>query len=393
MCQGSVQVRLIDVALKNLWRRKGRMMLLVIGLAIGVATAVALMAITQAMQADVAVKMDEFGANIVVVPKANDLALSYGGITVASAAYDVASLTMADVERIGSIKNAANISVVAPKLLGAVSLGGRQVLMAGVRFADELRLKRWWSVEQGMQPTEPEDALVGARLAQGLSVQPGDEVDINGRRFRIAGVLAENGSQDDDILFVDLSEAQQALGSPDAVSLVEVAALCTACPIEDIVEQIGQVLPQARVTALRQAVALRMETVGQLERFAAATSVVVIIIGALVVLTTMLGAVAERRQEIGLFRALGFRQRHVAGVILGEAALLSLAGGMLGWLAGMGSAVLAAPRLANVSAPVPWNPVIGLLAVACALAVGLSASLYPAMQATRVDPTVALRSL
>ena len=386
-------MRLIDVALNNLRRRKGRMILLVLGLSIGVATAVALMAITSAMKADVATKLDEYGANILIVPRASGLTLSYGGVTVASAAYDVSELTMPDLDRIETIKNAENISIVAPKLLGAASLGGRLVLMAGVRFPDELRLKQWWHIEQGMQPVAPEDALVGARLSESLDIQPGTEIDIKGKLFRVVGILAENGSQDDDILFVDLAEAQHALNKANAVSLVEVAALCTACPIEDMVAQIGEVLPQARVAALRQAVTLRMETVGQLSRFALAVSAVVIAIGALVVLTTMLGAVAERRQEIGLFRALGFRQRHVERVILSEAALVSLMGGILGWLMGMGAAVLLAPRVANVSTPVPWSPLLALGAIGCALVVGLGASLYPATQAARVDPTIALRSL
>jgi len=76
--------------LNNLARRKGRMALLVLGLTIGVATdVVTLVAITETMQADVAVKLDEYGANILIVPKANDLSLSYGGVTVASAAFDV----------------------------------------------------------------------------------------------------------------------------------------------------------------------------------------------------------------------------------------------------------------------------------------------------------------
>lgn len=386
-------MRLTDVALNNLRRRKGRMVLLVLGLSIGVATAVALMAITNAMQNDVAVKMDEYGANILVVPRASDLSLSYGGVTVASAAYDVSELSMRDLDSIETIENAENISIIAPKLLGAVSVGGRLVLMAGVRFTDELRLKQWWHIEHGMQPLEPEDALVGARLSESLDIQPGAEIDIKGRVFRVVGILAENGSQDDGILFVDLAAAQQALSKPDAVSVVEVAALCTACPVEDMVEQIADVMPQARVTALRQAVTLRMETVGQLGRFAVAVSAVVIAIGALVVLTTMLGAVAERRQEIGLFRALGFRQRHVERIILSEAALVSLMGGVLGWLAGMGAAVLLAPRVANVTAPVPWDPILAVAAVGCAVMVGLGASLYPAVQAARVDPTIALRSL
>lgn len=385
-------MRLIDVTLRNLRRRKGRKILLMLGLTIGVATVVALVAITATMQADVAANLDEYGANILVVPKANDLSLSYGGVTVASAAYDVGELTLSDLDRIQTIKNARNVSVVAPKLLGAVPIGGRSVLVAGVRFSDEFRLKQWWDME-GEEPATAEEALLGLRLARALNLRPGDDVEINGHSFRIAGVLAENGSQDDDILFIDLAAAQQAMNKPDSVSLVEVAALCTGCPIEDMVDQIAGVLPQARVTALRQAVTLRMETVGQLSRFALAVSFVVVAIGALVVLTTMLGAVAERRQEIGLFRALGFRQRHVMSIILAEAALVSLAGGVLGWLAGMGTAAALAPRLVNTGVAVTWNPWLALSAVAGALVIGLAGSLYPAISAARLDPTTALRAL
>jgi putative ABC transport system permease protein len=385
-------MRLVDVVFRNLRRRVGRKLLLVAGLAIGVATVVALMAITSTMQADVANKLDEYGANILIVPKANDLSLSYGGVTVASAAYDVGELSVADLEAIQTIKNARNISVVAPKLLGALPVGDRTVLVAGVRFADEFRLKQWWDAE-GEEPDSADEAVLGVRLARALRLDVGDSVEIGGRQFRVSGVLAENGSQDDDILFIDLGAAQQVMGKPEGVSLVEVAALCTECPVEEMVDQIGGVLPQARVTALRQAVTLRMETVGQLSRFALAVSAVVIVIGALVVLTTMLGAVAERRQEIGLFRALGFRQRHVMRIILGEAALVSLGGGVLGWLLGMGAAVVLAPRLANVAAPVIWDPLLATTAIGGALLVGLVASLYPASTAARLDPTTALRSL
>ena len=385
-------MRLVDVILRNLRRRVGRKLLLVVGLTIGVATVVALMAITATMALDVATKMDEYGANILIVPKSNDLSLSYGGVTVASAAYDVGEMTLGDLDRIQTIKNARNISVVAPKLLGAVSLRGQSVLVAGVRFDDELRLKQWWHL-QGEEPASPEEALVGQRLARVLDLRPGDEVEISGQTFRVAGILGENGSQDDDILFIDLTTAQQVMGKPEAVSLVEVAALCIECPVEDMVGQISAVLPQARVTALRQAVTLRMETVGQLSRFALAVSAVVIAIGGLVVLTTMLGAVAERRQEIGLFRALGFRQRHVMQIILGEAALISLVGGVLGWLLGQGVATVLAPRLADVTIPVVWNPALALGAMGGALLVGLLASLYPASTAARLDPTTALRSL
>lgn len=383
---------LIDLTLRSLWRRKGRMTLLALGLAIGVATVVSLIAITEIMQADVAEKLDEYGANILIVPKANDLSLSYGGVTVASAAYDVGEMTLSDLERISTIKNAGNVSVVAPKLLAAVSLKGRQALVAGVLFDEELRLKQWWRVH-GEHPISPNEALVGARLAQALDLEPGESLDVKGRPIRVAGVLAENGSQDDDILFIDLGVAQQMMNKPDGISLVEVAALCTACPIDEMVAQISEVLPQGRVTALRQAVTLRMETVGQLSRFALAVTAVVIAIGTLVVLTSMLGAVSERRQEIGLFRAVGFRQKHIVRVILSEACLISLAGGALGWLLGMSTVVMLAPSVAQVTAQVSWDPWLAASTMGGALLVGLLGSLYPAIQAARLDPTTALRSL
>ena len=119
----------------------------------------------------------------------------------------------------------------------------------------------------------------------------------------------------------------------------------------------------------------------------------VVAIGTLVVLTTMLGAVAERRQEIGLFRALGFRQQHVMSIILGEAAMVSLGAGLLGWLTGMAAAILLAPRLLNTSIQVGWSPWLALGAVGGALLVGSIGSLYPAISAARLDPTTALRSL
>ena len=148
-----------------------------------------------------------------------------------------------------------------------------------------------------------------------------------------------------------------------------------------------------RVTGLRQAVTLRMETVGQLSRFAWALSGIVLVIGGMVVLTTMLGAVVERKSEIGVFRAMGFRQSHIVQIILVEAAVVSLLGGILGWLVGMGVATLLAPSVAQVSVAVAWDPLLAIGAIGAAIAVGLLSSIYPAIRAARLDPNTALRAL
>jgi len=383
---------LIDIVWNNLRRRKGKVFLLVLGLTIGVTTVVALQAITQTMRDDVGAKLDEFGANILVVPQSNSLSLSYGGMTVSSAAYDVGELTSLDMERIQTIPNAANISTIAPILLSAVQVKGQYVLVAGVDLEAELRMKKWWQLD-GRVPQADGEAIAGARVAELLGLSAGSQVPVGSRTFEIVAILAENGMQDDDMLFVDLNAAQSALDRFGTISLIEVSALCNACPIEEMIRQIQEAVPQARVTGLRQAVALRMETVDQLTRFAWALSAVVLVIGGLVVLTTMLGAVAERKQEIGIFRAMGFRRTHIMRVILAEAALVSLVGGLLGWLIGMVAATLLASSVAQVSVAVQWNPWLLLGAVGTALFLGVLSSLYPAVRAAQLDPNTALQAL
>ena len=383
---------LFDIAWNNIRRRKARVLLLVLGLTIGVTTVVALQTITRTLQADVGNKLDEFGANILIVPQSNSLSLSYGGLSVSSATFDLEELTDQDVAQVWTIPNAANVSIVAPKLLGVAQVREQAVLLAGVDFESELRMKPWWHLE-GSRPQTADQVLVGSRVAELLGLSLGSEVKVGGQTFQVAAILAETGQQDDDLVFVDLKTAQQTLNRPGAISLVEVAALCIACPIEDMVAQIQAALPQARVTALRQAVTLRMEMVGQLTRFSWALSAVVLVIGGLVVLTTMLGAVTERKQEIGVLRAIGYRRRHIVNVILSEALLVSALGGILGWLAGTGAAVILTPMVTQVDLAVSWDAQLALWAVTIAAAVGVISSIYPAVRAARLDPTTALRAL
>jgi putative ABC transport system permease protein len=121
---------------------------------------------------------------------------------------------------------------------------------------------------------------------------------------------------------------------------------------------------------------------------------VVVFIGALIVFVTMMGSVNERTTEIGVFRAIGFRKSHIMRIILLEAALVSLLAGVLGYLAGMGGARLALPFMAESSkALLVWDVWVAVGSVGLSITLGLLASLYPALHASRMDPTEALRAL
>ncbi|HEV2764946.1 MAG TPA: FtsX-like permease family protein, partial [Pyrinomonadaceae bacterium] len=135
----------------------------------------------------------------------------------------------------------------------------------------------------------------------------------------------------------------------------------------------------------------RTEAVERLTRFAAAVAAVVLLIGALMIFTTMSGSVVERTKEIGVLRAIGFRRSHIVQGLMLEVALLSVAGGLLGWGAGVAASRLLLPYFSQTGLEFVVEPALALASVAAALALGALASVYPTLRASRLDPSEAVR--
>jgi putative ABC transport system permease protein len=388
-------MKLETIALNNLRRRKGRMAFLVAGLLLGVGTVVTLMSLSSALTAEAQHKLENFGANIIVTPKSDNLSLSYGGITLGGVTVEAEAIRQSDLAKLKDIPNARNIAAVAPKVLGAVKVGDERVLLMGVEARQEFALKKWWSV-QGRPLAADNELVAGSAVAQRLQLQTGDRLQLQGRDFLVSGILQQTGSQDDHLLLVSLPVGQQLLGKPGQVSLVEVAALCADCPVEDMVNQISTALPDTDVNAIQQVVKTRMHALEQFHLFSLAVAGVVVLVGGLVVFVTMMGAVNERTREIGIFRALGFRRSHVMRLILFESVVVSLIAGILGYLAGVGTTRAALPFFTEnheMTEMWQWSPELAGGAILLAVAIGSLASFYPALHASRMDPTEALRAL
>ncbi|KKM11273.1 hypothetical protein SY88_09385 [Clostridiales bacterium PH28_bin88] len=393
-------MRLSDIAVNNLKVRRAKMLFLVLGMVVGIGTIVTLFSITYAMRQQVQGQFEAMGTRVVVSPFTQKLSLSYNGITVASGvSFQAEELPASVMEAIESIPSGQELKVVAPKLLNITPVESRQVLVAGVEFPEEYKLHPYWR-PQGREPSGPRELLLGFVTAAKAGKSPGDVIDIDGESFTVAGILNETGGPEDRLVFMDLQQARLTFNRPSGFSFIELvlpragtgqADQNTRVPGEAILGQLKEALPDAKISVVKDEGEARREVVDRFAKFSFLVTAVVFGIGVLIIGTTMMSSVNERTREIGIFRAIGFRRSHIMRIILTEAALVSAAGGVAGYLAGMGTAMLVAPLIAQIQVSIRWNPFLAVGVVLLSIVTGLSASLYPAIRAARLDPTEAFR--
>jgi putative ABC transport system permease protein len=210
----------------------------------------------------------------------------------------------------------------------------------------------------------------------------------------VAGVLDNTGSQDDGLIFADMKWVQKNFNKGNSISLIELSALCSGCPIEDMVAQVNTALPGARTVAVKETVELKMQAMHYFHKFSLGISALLLIVAGLIIFFAMTASVKERVQEIGLFRAIGFRTGHIIQVLLFEAFIVSLLAGLAGYIIGIISPRFVAPYLMSAyNLKFEFDPMLAAAALASSVLVGLFASIYPAVKAGQLDPVEALKTL
>jgi putative ABC transport system permease protein len=381
-----------DLAFSNLKRRRGRTLFLILSLTVGVSMMVAVISITAAMRASVESKLREFGANMVVMPKTLEMSIAYGGVNIAAVGAPIGELTEEDATRVASIRRKDALRGVSPKLVGAIRIDGREFILVGIRFRDELKMKPWWHI-QGNKPSLSRDILLGALTARQLNKGPGDRLVMENKEFRVAGVLGEQFSTEDQAIFADLRETGLLFDKRGKVSFIEVSTWCAACPVETIVEQISAKVPHARVFAVKQLVEAELSQVNLVANFAVILTAVVLVVGSLIMLLTMMESVRERTQEIGILRTIGFRQYHIMKLILIEGIAISLISSCLGAIIGSLAAIVLYGSFVRFEAS--FYPDLRLIGISVALSIvmGTLPTLHSARKAAQLDPATALRAL
>ncbi|MBI3944473.1 MAG: ABC transporter permease [Armatimonadetes bacterium] len=419
-------MRYLKFALRNLTQRKVRTGLTIFSIAVAVAVLFTLLSFNKGYSRALNSQLQQMGVHAMVLPigcpyEAASLLMKGGKID-----NHLPASTTQTVDRIPGIQ------IAAPAFMSAIMRPdeGRADVYFGI---DErtFDLKNWWKIiKVKKDPRElqdnweklaadpanlmsrrefietmkdPDSVILGfdASLIELSSV--GDEIYVPeaDRAFKVVGVLAPTGQQDDGFFFVSLKAAQQIFRKPDQITTVQIR-FSDPTKANAITEELEKI-PGAEVIAMGELLGTMQSLLGSARTLIFSIVFVVIAISALGVLNTVLMSVFERTREIGVMRATGAARGNVFQLVWVETLLMVGIGGAVG----LGMAVAGAQVIEGVikgamarmdmlagvkGSVIAFEPRIFVLCVLFILAVGVVAGIYPALKASKARPIEALRA-
>ena len=393
-------------ALSSVRANKMRSLLTALGIIIGVGAVIVIISISEASSASINNRLSGLNPTEIIVRPGSQSA--GGGVRQGSGS--VQTLTQADADAIAS--QVSNVASVSPVL----NANGQVVFqnqnwsstIQGV-YPDYQQIGSW-QLQEGsfFSSQQGSDAVIGqtvvTNLFTPLGIDPlGQQIRIGSVSFTIVGVLASKGGSSlgnaDDVVYIPFTTAQQQLSGHQYVNAIDVTATDTS-QVSTVQSAVQQLLEQRHAISNPQNDDFSIQNQSQILQTVQGTTQTLtillvgvasisLIVGGIGIMNIMLVSVTERTREIGIRMAIGARPGDVMTQFLIEAMMLSVLGGIIGIVLGIGGGVAFA-ALSQTSFIL--SPIAVLLAFGFAGAVGVLFGFYPARRAARLDPIVALRT-
>lgn len=383
-----------------LWKllrgNRGRLTVALVAVISGAAVISALLNLQFDIERKLTQEFRLLGANLVISAdsSADSSAAANGSASGASATPATPALMSADavlpqVER----QRTTDVVAAAPYLYVVAWTHDTPIVVAGTWLDEARKLEPTWKLE-GTAMASRDDAtqcLIGRDVAQQFGLAPGAQIELNylGRsaRLNVAGVVDAGGAEDSQV-FVNLPVAQKLAGLDGQIQFVQLSVSGTAASIGGYAARLASSLPGYDVRPIRQVTEAEGNLLSRTRLLIGSMILLILVLTALCVLATMAALAMERREDVGLMKALGGTISRIVGLFLAEVGVLGAVGGFIGCVAGLTLAQWMGRRVFGTSITPRWElfPLTIVLMVVVAMAGAL-----PLRRLGKIKPAVILR--
>ncbi|HIG93738.1 MAG: hypothetical protein QT02_C0006G0043 [archaeon GW2011_AR9] len=398
-----------SLALTNLLQRRVRSWLTMIGIFIGIAAVIALISLGQGLQNAVNEQFSIIGADkIIISPKSAGFgppgSLSAGKVTK---------------DDIHLLEQVNGVDTVAGRLLKPVSLefNDKLLITFAVSWPEDKGAMQLiqdfnnYQVAQGRMLNKQDNGkvMLGSSFAQdtafGKAVRPGNNININGKKFKVIGIIESLGDPGrDNSVLMNEEEMRDLLDVPEEYSLL-VAQISANANIDTVSADILRAFRRDRhvkegkedveIQTPQQLLSSFTTILNVVQAVLIGIAAISLLVGGIGIMNTMYTSVLERTREIGIMKAIGASKQHILLLFLIESGLIGVLGGAIGIILGIalskGVAFIAAKALGSALLQADISPLMIIFALLFSFAVGTISGLLPAKNAAELQPVEALR--
>jgi len=391
----------VILAYRNIKERKTRSLLTFLGIAVGIAAIISLIAVGYGMQYAITEELVSFADTISVMPGKLIPGLGY---------VELGAFTERDIEDVRRISGVKDIAPVMYKMVEVEYRGERMPVR--VMGADPCDLEEWYGeyvvFQEGrwIRERDYKGCTIGYSVAHEYfknDIGLNDRITINESEFVVVGILEKASmvasSDLDPTIFLTTKSAQDVLGTDEvSMMMVKIRDIDRA---EEIAEEIEEKIDENHnLEGFTEAMSMssmmeQVETVFMIIQVVlVGIASIALVVGCIGIMNTMLMSVMERTHEIGIMKAIGATNRNIMFLFLVEAGMISLIGGILGCILGtiVAKAIgMIASAYMGMDMPAIITPTVAIGSILIAILVGVVSGLYPARKAAMMSPIEAVR--
>jgi putative ABC transport system permease protein len=373
------------ILLKSFRDRDSRQFVAFLAVVIATAVAATLLTIRADTGAKMNVELRSYGANLVLTPAENEQQ----------------TFSMSEMRRYSWPASKDTLRGLAPLLYGVVNLVSDSISQpqaAVMALGTELNAMRnvnsFWQIQPALEQLDANDVLVGQAAARRLGLSIGQATTLRAattgatENFRVVGIVS-TGENEDDQFILPLKTLQKLLNLPDRAMLALASIQGGPEVVEKLVADISGKFSSLRAKPVRKIAESEAHVLQTITLLMSIVTAFTVIVATLCLGATMTALIVGRQQEVGIMKAIGAENRHVACLVAAELTLLGLSGGLVGYWVGIVFAEVISKNVFNTYATLRLEilPIVLILS----LGISLVAAIFPLRRALEVEPTVALR--